>query len=188
MSQTPSSKNSGTPAGKGRPTRTRKEAEALRKRPLVVDKKEARKLERAKRDELFARQSEALKTGDDRYLPARDKGPVRRFIRDWVDARFNLGEIFLPVAFTLILISYGYQLIVGRMAPAWLILTIWSYMLVAIADAIMLGRKVNGIVKKKFRAADIPARTGWYVFTRAFNIRRFRSPRPQVQRGKYPKI
>ena len=36
-------------------------------------------------------------TGDDARLPARDKGPVRRYIRDYIDARWNLGEFMLPV-------------------------------------------------------------------------------------------
>ena len=36
----------------------------------------------------MAKQREALANGDERYLPARDKGPVRRFVRDYVDSRF----------------------------------------------------------------------------------------------------
>ena len=40
---------------------------------------------------------QAMVTGDDAHLPARDKGPERRFIRDHIDARWNIGEFMLPV-------------------------------------------------------------------------------------------
>ena len=45
-----------------------------------------------------------MKRGDERYLPARDKGPVRRFVRDWIDARLCMAELLLPL---LILIMVG---------------------------------------------------------------------------------
>ena len=38
-----------------------------------------------------------MRTGDERYLPARDKGPVRRFIRDYVDSRFSFIELMIPL-------------------------------------------------------------------------------------------
>ena len=82
----------GTPAsGKGRPTPTRKEAEAAARAraKAALDPKATR---RQQRDQRAARSQEVragLKSGDERYLPARDKGPVRRFIRDFVDSRFS---------------------------------------------------------------------------------------------------
>ena len=35
----------------------------------------------------------------------RDKGPVRRFIRDYVDARWNIGEFMLPVMLIVLALS-----------------------------------------------------------------------------------
>ncbi|HEY7720028.1 MAG TPA: DUF3043 domain-containing protein, partial [Pedococcus sp.] len=71
---------------KNRPTPKRREQEAARKKPLVVtDRKAARQADRLKRRESSAKMREAMLTGDDRHLPARDKGPERRFIRDYVD-------------------------------------------------------------------------------------------------------
>ena len=40
---------------------------------------------------------EGMRTGDERYLPARDKGPVRRYVRDFVDARLCMAELLLPL-------------------------------------------------------------------------------------------
>ena len=93
-------------AGKGRPTPRRKTAEAANRRPLVPQDrkaaaKDARAAQRAERDKQYA----AMQTGDERYMPAKDKGPVRRYIRQYVDARWSLGELFLPVAIVMLLLN-----------------------------------------------------------------------------------
>ena len=50
---------------------------------------------------------EAMKTGDDRYLPARDQGPVRKFIRDYVDSRFWILELMLPAMIVFLVFGYS---------------------------------------------------------------------------------
>ena len=45
---------------------------------------------------MEARQGAAR--GDDSYLPARDRGPVRKLVRDVVDTRRNVGSFFLVIA------------------------------------------------------------------------------------------
>ena len=96
----------GTPAGKGRATPSRAEQEAARKRPLVPDTKEAKA--RAKAD-LAAQREKArigMANGDQRYLPARDQGPQRKFVRDWVDAGWHLGEAVMPAMVLVILATF----------------------------------------------------------------------------------
>ncbi|MBZ6371944.1 MAG: DUF3043 domain-containing protein, partial [Microbacterium hominis] len=81
--------------GKNRPTPSRAEQEAARKRPLVADTKEARARAKA---ELAAQREKArigMANGDERYLPVRDKGPQRRFVRDWVDSGWHAGELLM---------------------------------------------------------------------------------------------
>ena len=70
-----------------------------------TDRKEAAKRQRDARRADMARQREALASGDERYLPARDKGPVRRFARDYVDSRFCVAEFFLPLAVVILVLS-----------------------------------------------------------------------------------
>ena len=82
--------------GKGRATPSRAEQEAARKRPLVPDTKEAKARARA---ELQAQRDKArvgMAAGDPRYLPARDQGAQRKFVRDYVDAGWHLGEAVMP--------------------------------------------------------------------------------------------
>ena len=48
-----------------------------------------------------------MKTGDERYLLARDKGPVRRFIRDFVDSRFSFIELMIPLLILTMVLGYS---------------------------------------------------------------------------------
>ena len=95
------------PGGKGRPTPTRKEAEAAARERAKVPRtrKEQAKAQRAARSESSQRIRQGMKDGDERYLLARDKGPVRRFIRDFVDARFGFAEIVIPMMFIAIVVQ-----------------------------------------------------------------------------------
>ena len=91
---------------KNRPTPKRRDQEAARKRPLVQNNpRELKRMDRAKRREESAKMRQAMVTGDEKHLPPRDKGPVRRFVRDSVDARFNLGEWLLPLMLAVLALS-----------------------------------------------------------------------------------
>ena len=93
------SPKSGGSTGKGAPTPRRKDQVAARQRPLVPnDRKAAREASRAAMREERLKTRAALDTGDERYLPLRDKGPNRRFVRDVVDARWNVGEFVMIAA------------------------------------------------------------------------------------------
>ena len=92
---------------KNRPTPKRKDQEAARKQPLVVaDRKQAKQIDKAKRNEQLAKTRQAMISGDDAGLPTRDKGPVRRYMRDHIDARRNLAEFMLPVMLIVLALSF----------------------------------------------------------------------------------
>ncbi|PID98296.1 MAG: hypothetical protein CSA82_00365, partial [Actinobacteria bacterium] len=93
---------------KGRPTPTRREAEARRQRPLVpADRKEAKRQARAKRDERLRKEQEALLTGDEQYMPPTHRGKPRRVIRDWVDSRWTISEFLLPAMLLFLAVMMG---------------------------------------------------------------------------------
>lgn len=170
-------------SGKGRPTPKRRTAQQANKRPLVpADRRAAYKASKAKQREQRARMNQAMLTGDERYLPARDRGPVRRYVRDVVDARFNLAEYFLPASLLIVLVV----LFAGD-RPAFAlaaILAIYVFVLAAIVDAVILGRSVKRRVEAKF--GEVPRGTRMYAAMRAFQMRRTRMPRPMVKRGQRP--
>jgi hypothetical protein len=92
-----------TSAGKGQPTPSRKEREAANKRPLVPTAARKTKAERRKLADQRAQARAGYEAGEERYLPVRDKGPQRRFARDFVDARFTAGEFMIPMMFAVII-------------------------------------------------------------------------------------
>ncbi|CCH76882.1 conserved hypothetical protein [Nostocoides japonicum T1-X7] len=168
---------------KNRPTPKRKDQEAARKQPLVItDRKAARSTDKVKRREQQLKMRQAMVTGDDRYLPARDKGPVRRYVRDYVDARWSVGEFLLPVMILVLALTFV------RIAAAYQIMFIGVYgvILLAIIDSVILWQKVKKRVRTKFAPGEIPRGLAMYAIMRSFQMRRMRMPKPQVARGQYP--
>jgi Protein of unknown function (DUF3043) len=169
-------------SGKGVPTPTRAEREAARKRPLIPnDRKEAAKQARAKQAEARERARIGMAAGDDRYLPARDRGPQKKFVRDYVDARFSIGEVLIPVMFAVILLT----LLPDPQVQTIGILALWAFFLVAILDVVILGFILTRKLTAKF-GADKVERVRWYAAMRALQLRPLRLPKPQVKRRQYP--
>lgn len=167
------------PGAKNRPTPKRRDQEAANKRPLIVtDRKAARSQDKTARREALAKQRQGMLTGDDRYLPPRDKGPRRRFIRDSVDARWNLGEFMLPVMLLVLLLSF--------IKTPWALLAVFIlvYGLIALAviDSVLMWFRVKKKVQARF--GDAERGDAWYAIMRAFQMRRTRMPKPQVPRGR----
>lgn len=171
------------PGAKNRPTPKRRDQEAANQRPLVVtDRKAASKANREARRSAYAKQRQAMLTGDEANLPERDKGPVRRYLRDYVDARWSVGEFLLPIMLLVLLLSFV------RTTTAMLIVffAVYSLVLVAIADGFVMWRRLKRQLVEKFGENAIPRGSVMYAVMRAFQIRRSRMPRPQVARGEYP--
>ena len=170
------------PVAKGRPTPTRKEQEAARKQPLVPS--DRRLASRQSRDQQAAQRERArvgMARGEDKYLPARDKGPQKRYARDFVDARFSVGEVLLPV---LVLVILTYFLPAAYSSIA--LIAVWLVLLVVVADGIWMGQKIISQLGAKYGKDKVERGLRWYSFMRAIQLRPMRLPKPQVKRGQYP--
>lgn len=168
-------------AGKNRPTPSRAEQEAARKRPLVADTKEARQRAKA---ELATQREKArvgMANGDDKYLPVRDKGPQRRFARDWVDAGWHLGEALMPVMVLVILLS----LVKVQAVVFYGFVGLWIFVIMAVGDMLITSNSVKKAAMKKFGDRREKG-LGWYAAMRTVQMRFMRLPKPQVARGQYP--
>ena len=170
-----------TDAGKGRPTPKRKVSEAANKRPLVAPttKKASREQAKAQRDIEYR----AMQTGDERNMPAKDRGPVRRFIRDSVDARWNLGEFFLPVAAVFLVIQFA---LAKTGYAVFAILALYVYIIAAVFDGWLMWRGLKKRLVAKFGIEQLPRGAAMYAVLRAFQIRPSRMPKPQVKHGQRP--
>lgn len=170
-------------AGKGRPTPTRKEKEAARKRPIVSnDRAEARRNARAAMAVEREKQRIGLANGVEKYMPLRDRGAQKRYIRDYVDARTSIGEFLIPLMFVVIVISLFPQVEV-QFASTIMIL---FFFIGAILDGIVLGFLIRKKLRERFGADKVEAGVRWYAAMRAFQFRALRMPKPQVKRGHYP--
>ncbi|WP_078850040.1 DUF3043 domain-containing protein [Streptomyces sp. NRRL F-5126] len=167
-------------APKGRPTPKRSEAQSQRRRAVTppADRKTAVKRQRETRRADMARQREALNNGDERYLPARDKGPVRRFARDYVDARICAAEFFLPSAVVILVLT-----MVRVPALQNIALLLWLLLIIAIVvDSIFLGMRLKRAIARRF-PNDSGRGVVMYGLMRTLQIRKLRLPKPQVKRG-----
>lgn len=172
--------------GKGRPTPKRKVAEAANKRPLVPeDRKAAQKSARAVQREERDKQYRALQTGDEAAMPAKDKGPVRRYVRDYVDARFTLGEVFLPVAAVFLVVQISFASL-NAVVAAIALFGLYFYVIAAIIDGWLLWRRLKKRLVAKFGEAKVVRGTAMYAVMRSFQLRPSRLPKPQVKRRQYP--
>jgi hypothetical protein len=170
-------------SGKGRPTPKRSEAQGRRQGPPPpppTTRKEAYKRQRAKVADRRVETRQGMARGDDSYLPARDRGPVRKLVRDVVDARRNIGSFFLVIA--------GVAL-VGTIAPSLQIRTtamfiLYGFFLLVIVDSVVLVRRVKKKVAERFPdGAQNTRGIALYAISRSTMVRRWRFPKPEVPLG-----
>ena len=177
------------PGTKGRPTRTRKEAEAARRRPLVVDaRKEARKRDRERASQERMEAQQALMTGDERKMPAQHRGPERRYVRDVVDSRRNVAEYFFPIALVFMLVALVLPLIRPEITTAMstgMIVVLWGGIALCVIDSIILRRSLRAKLTERF--GSVGQGLVGYGIMRAIQIRRFRLPKPQIKHGEAPR-
>lgn len=171
-----------TTVGKGRPTPRRSEAQGRRPGPPPpppTTRKEAYKRTREQQANQRGSARRAAALGDDSALPARDRGPEKRLVRNLVDARRNAGSLFLVVA-AFVLVGY---FIPNPAVQSYTVFVWFAFFLLIIADSVVLGRKIKKKVAERFPTVTKTRGLIWYGISRATMIRRWRFPKPQVQLG-----
>jgi len=179
----------GQTAGKGRPTPSRRHSEGRKRGPVAPAPKTQREaMRRAKalrgtkddRRKATEQRRTRMLAGDDKVLTPRDRGPVRAYVRDVVDSRRNLMGLFMPMA-VIIFVTVVVPVPVVKNAGTLLCLLMLAAMAV---EGFLLGRQVLARVRVRFPDEEVRGfGIGWYAFTRATQIRRFRMPAPRVTRG-----
>jgi hypothetical protein len=166
--------------GKGKATPKRREAEARRRTSVIAQGSRGAGRGRGGREsrEQYALRREAIKRGDESALPARDRGPVRRFVRDYVDSRRSIASLFMPVGLPIILLSYTgiplFQLL-G-------VIALWVFVVGVVVDSAIMTRRIRREVSIRFPGESTKG-LGFYAITRALQFRRVRLPAPRVSKG-----
>jgi Protein of unknown function (DUF3043) len=166
---------------KGRPTPKRRDAEAARRTKSVPpkDRKEAKARLREEKAKERAELMTALRAGDERRYPVRDRGPARRIARNWVDGRRNVGDFFWPAVIAAIVLI---------VLPIPTVQSFSSFLLVAFYLVLMADTawSLVGLTKVlKEKVPDPLVRKGAlpYAFGRSLQSRKRRLPVCQVERG-----
>jgi hypothetical protein len=185
MSQTP--KDS---AKKGRPTPKRREANQkhLTLAPVVTKEEKKRSREATKQARLSARA--AYMRGDESALPARDRGPARKFVRDYIDSRRSIGEYFLPIIFVVLILTMiptkttknAEGLPQVPMTQVISIAIMYTVLFISLLDGIRLTRKIKKAVAAKYPGTALRG-LGMYGWLRSTQMRKMRTPKPQVKAG-----
>ena len=172
------------PGAKGRPTPTRRDAQAAaRERAKAgMDKKTAQKVLRERRTESNAQMRAGMRSGDERYLPKKDQGPVKRFIRDFVDSRISLAEFLLPLLVVIMVMQYsGNKQLLAFSNALWT-----TTIVVVVLDTLWLMIRMRRALREKFPDESTKGTTV-YTILRALQLRPLRMPKPKVKVGGAPK-
>lgn len=168
-------------AGKGKkgPTPRRRDAEASNFRPLVPeDRKEAK---RQSQDRVRAQQAEAragMARGDDRFLRPNERGPQKRFMRDYIDSHFTFGELLVPLMFVVIIATF----FPTTNAALWAMVFIWTYLAICIIEGLVYGRLVRKKIEAVVGADRLEKGFLFGSLGRSMQMRFLRMPKPQVKR------
>ena len=159
------------PAGKGRPTPSRAEAQAARMERLHPTLTPKQQRAQARIADRLERQ---------RRWDTMESTPERMLLRDYIDARWTFTEFIIPLAIVDMAVSIG--------AARWPLVSMTTSL---IMTAIFFGMVINiGWMWWRFKAelrTRIPGarKRGLLMemMNRMITIRRFRRPAPRIERG-----
>ena len=166
---------------KGKPTPKRKEAQAKLKVSSLspAASKEAKKALKAQARVRRLESRAAYMRGEESALPVKDKGPARRFVRNYVDERKSVTEYFLVFIMFILFLT----VIPSPAVQLGAILLMYSAMIWVAIDGFLLSRRVKKLVAEKFPGEPTKG-LGLYGWMRSTLLRRLRAPAPQVGPGK----
>lgn len=169
---------------KGRPTPKRSQQESVRKRPLVAKEGKDRKVANQKAKEQTRKDRDrariGMMNGEEQYLTRRDKGPQRRYVRDYIDARFSIGELFIPAAILILVVAFTQPVAIQQ----YFTYAVWGLLALVILDGVIVNYILRGRLKAKF--GTVERGLAFYAIMRSVQLRPLRMPKPQVKRRQYP--
>ena len=171
-----------TPTSKGRPTPKQRQARGpatpapKTQTEAVRCQKQRYKTEKAATKAPTTPQARraAMLAGEEDALPKRDRGPVRRLARDYVDSHRMLSNYML-IIFPFLLLSV--------VNPA-ISIVLWLVLLGFVTEWMIVGRRLKAMaISRDMKVTEGAFGLGFYAGSRAYMPRRWRVPRPQVSRG-----
>lgn len=167
----PSSQAATEAARKARPTPSRREAEAARRQRVnrTLTKKEARV--------EAGRQTRSSRM---RAVTVREAAPEKALLRDYVDARFNIGEFLLPSLVVILALSFLSQALPRVTVVSTLLM--YLFIVAVLIDGFLMWRGFKRVLAARMPQAPLRGLL-MYGMNRSIQIRRFRMPSPRLKRG-----
>ena len=115
-----------------------------------------------------------------RSLNAREAQPEKALMRDYVDARFSVGEFLLPSLVIILALSF----LSSVWQPITLAATIamYVYIIAVLFDGFIMWRGFKKVLAERLPQVP-PKGLLMYGMNRMIQIRRFRMPAPRLKRG-----
>lgn len=180
-------------AGKGRPTPKRSEAERGRYQTITGSTTSGRRPtsgtaprgggkatpeEKSRARAERVRRMEAMRRGEDWALLPRDRGPIRKLARDYVDANRRPSEYYMYVLLLLLVALLSRNATLNTyVTPVVFILIV-----IVVVDAYLIRRKLRKLAAERCPSESTRGMTT-YAVMRALQIRRFRNPTPRLKPG-----
>jgi len=178
-------------AGKGKPTPKRSEAERNRYQSITGSTTSGRRPggstaprgkatpdDKARARAERVRRTEAMRRGEDWALGPRDRGPIRKMARDYVDSHRRPSEYYMYVLIVLLVVLLSRNTTLNTyVTPLVLVLIV-----VVAADGYLIRRTLRRLAAEKYPAESTRGMT-MYAVMRALQIRRFRMPAPRLKPG-----
>jgi Protein of unknown function (DUF3043) len=178
-------------AGKGRPTPKRSEAERDRYRSITGSTTSGRgpstgsapRGKMSPEDKARARAERnkrlnAMKQGEEWALGPRDRGPIRKLARDYVDSHRRPSEYYMYVLVILLVALLSRNSALNTyVSPLVLVLIV-----VVVIDAYFIRRALFKLAAERYPNESTRSMTT-YAVMRALQIRRFRTPAPRLKPG-----
>jgi hypothetical protein len=176
-------------AGKGRPTPKRSEAERGRYQSITGSTTSGRgtgsgsggKLTpedkaraRAERD----RRTTAMRRGEEWALGPRDRGPIKKLARDYVDAHRRPSEYYMYVLVLLLVALLSRNSTLNTYVSPLVL----ALIAVVAVDAFLIRRSLHKLAAERYPGESTRGMTT-YAVMRSLQIRRFRMPTPRLKPG-----
>lgn len=178
---------------KNSPTPKRKVAQAKNLRPIVSQPIDKKKLSPEEKKELKSKEKQARLQdrqntmlalsgeGDAKYLPDKDKGEIKKFIRSHVDSKVYFVQFFLPVVFFTLIFATAIR---SQFPQISVSITLFVYVLfiVVLAEIFIRSRSLKKSLKERFGDKSVARGSGniSYGISRMTQPKRLRSPKVGV--------
>jgi Protein of unknown function (DUF3043) len=177
-------------AGKGRPTPKRSEAERGRYQSITGSTTSGRgsagsaprgKMtpeDKARVRSDREKRTAAMRRGEEWALGPRDRGPIKKLARDYVDSHRRPSEYYMYVLVLLLVALLSRNKTLNTyVSPLVLVLIV-----VVVIDAYFLRRSLHKLAAERLPGESTRGMTT-YAVMRALQIRRFRMPAPRLKPG-----